>query len=139
MVFLRYSGPVKCLTIKSQAMMILFFPGRDLKFELFVGMFSFSVFVEFIISSIPVPFNFFLRMCNLDWLAMMIRDWIYRSSHRRCTIKNDVLKNLAKFAGKQLYRSLFCSLRSATLLKTRLWQWLWLWHWKCFPVNFTKF
>ena len=46
-------------------------------------------------------------------------------SHRRwCSIKNSVLKNLAKFTGKHLCQSLFfdkvTSLRPATLLKKRL-------------------
>ena len=30
-----------------------------------------------------------------------------RSSHRRCSVKKDVLRNLAKFTGKHLCRSLF--------------------------------
>ena len=32
---------------------------------------------------------------------------INRSSHRRCSVKKDVLKNLAKFLGKHLCWSLF--------------------------------
>ena len=31
----------------------------------------------------------------------------YRSSHRSCSVKIDVLKNLVKFTGKHLYQSLF--------------------------------
>ena len=31
----------------------------------------------------------------------------YRSSHRRCSIKKDILKNFAKFIGKYLCQSLF--------------------------------
>ena len=46
------------------------------------------------------------------------------------------LRNFSKFTGKHLYHSLFfnkvAGLRSATLLKKRLWQ-------RCFPVNFAKF
>ena len=30
-----------------------------------------------------------------------------RSSHQRCSVKKCVLKNFAKFTGKQLYQSLF--------------------------------
>ena len=30
-----------------------------------------------------------------------------RSSHRRCSVRKGVLKNFAKFTGKQLYQSLF--------------------------------
>ena len=32
---------------------------------------------------------------------------LYRRSHRKCTIKKGVLKNLANFTGKHLYWSLF--------------------------------
>ena len=32
---------------------------------------------------------------------------IYRSSNRRCFMKKGVLKDFTKFAGKQLYQSLF--------------------------------
>ena len=49
-----------------------------------------------------------------------------RSSHRKCSVKKDVLKNFAKFTGKHL------CLTPATLLKIRLWH-------RCFPVNFAKF
>ena len=56
----------------------------------------------------------------------------YRSSHQRCSIRISV----AKFTGKHLCQSLFFNkvvgVRSATLLKKRLWH-------KCFPVNFAKF
>ena len=31
----------------------------------------------------------------------------FRSSHRRCRLRKGVLKNFAKFTGKQLYQSLF--------------------------------
>ena len=50
--------------------------------------------------------------------------------------KKDVLKNFAKSTGKRLCQSLFFNrvvgLRSATLLKKKLWH-------RCFPVNFAKF
>ena len=59
-----------------------------------------------------------------------------RSSHRRCSVGKDVLRNFAKFTGKHLCQSLFFNkvvdLRPATLLKTRLWH-------RCFPVNVAKF
>ena len=59
-----------------------------------------------------------------------------RSSHRRCSVKKGVLRNFAKFTGKHLYQSLFfnkiAGLRSATLLKKKLWH-------RCLPVNFAKF
>ena len=50
--------------------------------------------------------------------------------------KKGVLKNFAKFTGKHLCQSLFfnkvAGIRTATLLKKRLWH-------KYFPVNFAKF
>ena len=56
-------------------------------------------------------------------------DTTFRSSHR-------VLRNFAKFIGKQLCQSLFINkvagLRPATLLKKKL-------RHRCFPVNFAKF
>ena len=59
-----------------------------------------------------------------------------RSSHRRCSVKKGVLRNVAKFTGRHLCQSLFfnkvASLRPATLLKKRPWH-------MCFPVNFAKF
>ena len=59
-----------------------------------------------------------------------------RSSHRKCSIRKCVLRNFIKFRGKHLCQSLFfnkvAGLRSATLLKKRLWH-------RCFPVNFAKF
>ena len=78
--------------------------------------------------------NFFfcwnLKLCN--GMALSIK----RSSHQRCSIRKGVLRNFAKFTGKQLYQSLFFNkisgLRPATLCKKRLWH-------RCFPVNFRKF
>ena len=59
-----------------------------------------------------------------------------RNSHHRCSIKNRVLKNFTKFTGKHLCQSLFfnkaAGLRSATLLKKRLWH-------RYFPVHLVKF
>ena len=59
-----------------------------------------------------------------------------RSSHRRCSVKKGVLRNLTKFTGKHLHQSLFfnkvAGLRPPTWLKNRLWR-------RCFPVNFTNF
>ena len=65
------------------------------------------------------------------------------SSHRRCCVIKDVLRNFSKFTGKHLCqilsfnkvaRLLFnkvVGLRAATSLKNRLWH-------RCFPVNFCK-
>ena len=49
-----------------------------------------------------------------------------RSSHRRCSVRKDVLRNFANFTGKHL------CLGPATLLKKRLWH-------SCFQENFKKF
>ena len=61
---------------------------------------------------------------------------LVRSSHQRCSIKKCVLENFSKFTGKHLCHSLFFNkvacLRSATLLKARLWH-------SCFHVNFEEF
>ena len=58
------------------------------------------------------------------------------SSRPEVFCKKCVLRNFAKFTGKHLCQSLFfnkvAGLRSATLLKKRLWH-------RCFPVNFAKF
>ena len=61
---------------------------------------------------------------------------IFRSSHRRFSLKKVVLKNFAKVTGKQLCQSLFFNkvvgFRPATLFKKRLCH-------SCVPVNFAKF
>ena len=67
-------------------------------------------------------------------------DWHPRKgpicSHRRCSTRKGVLRNFAKFTGKELCQGLVFNkatgLRPATLLKEKLWR-------KCFPVNFAKF
>ena len=59
-----------------------------------------------------------------------------RSSHRRCSTGKGVLRNFAKFTGKDLCQSLFFNkatdLRPATSLINMLCR-------RCFPVNFAKF
>ena len=59
-----------------------------------------------------------------------------RTSHRRCSVRNGVLRNFAKFTGKHLCQSLLLNkvtgLRPATLLKKRFWH-------TCFPMNFATF
>ena len=61
--------------------------------------------------------------------------WL-RSSRPEVFCENGVLRNFTKFTVKHLHHSLFfnkvAGLRSATLLKKRLWH-------RCFPVNFVKF
>ena len=62
--------------------------------------------------------------------------FIFRRSHRRCSVRKGVLKKFAKFIGKHLCQSLFfnniAGLRPATLLKKRFSH-------RRFPVNFEKF
>ena len=66
---------------------------------------------------------------------MTLQPNAFRSNHRRCSVKNDVLRNFAKFTGKHLCQSLFfnkvASVPATLLIKS-------LWH-RCFPVNFAKF
>ena len=47
---------------------------------------------------------FFLKKCSGQYCMNMFS---FRSSHRRCSVKNVVLKNFANFKGKHLYWSLF--------------------------------
>ena len=74
---------------------------------------------------------FFLK-CYIDWHS---RKGPIRS-HRRCSTRKGVLRNLAKFTGKDLCRGLFfnkvTSLRPATVLKKKL-------RCRCFPVSFSQF
>ena len=60
----------------------------------------------------------------------------FRSSYRRCSVRERVLRNLAKFIGNTLCQGLLfnkvAGLRPAALLKK------WLWD-RWFPVNFAKF
>ena len=56
-----------------------------------------------------------------------------RSSHQKCSIKNIVLRNFAKFTDKQLLQSnKVASLWPANLLKKRLWH-------RCFPLILRSF
>ena len=59
-----------------------------------------------------------------------------RNNRPQVFCKKGVLRNLIKFTGKHLCRSLFfnkfAGLLPATLFKKRLWH-------RCFPVNFIKF
>ena len=61
---------------------------------------------------------------------------LFRSSHRKCSVKKSVLRNFTKFTGKHLCQRLFfnkvAGLRPANLLKKSLWR-------RCFLLNFAKF
>ena len=76
-------------------------------------------------------------------MSLLLSKWMntepsvnYRSSHPEVFCKNSVLKNFAKFIGKDLCQRLFfnkvAGLRPATLLKKSL-------CYRCFSVNFAKF
>ena len=72
------------------------------------------------------------KSCNFIWTHC----YLFRSSHRRRSVKKSFLRNFAKFTEKHLSRSLsfnkVAGLRAAALLKERLWH-------GCFPVSFAKF
>ena len=56
-----------------------------------------------------------------------------RSSHRRCSVRKDVLRNFAKVIEKHLCQGLFMSgPKTCTIIKKRLWH-------RCFPGNLAKF
>ena len=106
---------------------------------------TFYHFVRFALKGLKLLLLHFILACNplffvQIWLAIQssVIDSTFRSSRRRCSVRNGVLRSITKFTGKHLYQSLFLmklqawGLRSATLLKKRLWH-------RCFPVNFAKF
>ena len=59
---------------------------------------------------------------NTETAILFYTEQLYRSSHRRCSVKVKLQLQACKVAG----------LRPATLLRKRLWR-------RCFPVNFTIF
>ena len=62
-------------------------------------------------------------------------DYVFRSSHRRCFVKNvflEMSQNLQKNICARVFFNKVAGLRPATLFKKRLWH-------KCFPGNFAKF
>ena len=102
-----------------------------------------------ILRKTPVPLNFLQNSCRLRHWFLTFLLFISReigilelllavagSSHQRCSVRKGVLRNFAKFTGKDLCQILFfnkvASLTPATLLKERLWH-------RCFPVSFAKF
>ena len=62
--------------------------------------------------------------------------YLVRSSHQRCSVKKDVLRNFTKLTGKHMCQSLFFNkvsgLRAATLFKKRFWH-------RCFRLNLLNF
>ena len=81
------------------------------------------------------PLHFTLVALN-DLPCLCLSSSNCRSSHRRCSVKEFILKNFAKFTDKHLcYRLFFnkvAGLRPATLLRKSFWH-------RSFPVNFEKF
>ena len=75
----------------------------------------------------------FLSTYNISLVRWEIN---FGSRQQRCSVKRGVLKNFAKFTENHLCQSLFFNkvtdLRSAALLKKRLWH-------RSFPLNFAKF
>ena len=71
-------------------------------------------------------------MVSANWREKKVR---YRGNYRRCSVRKGILKIFTKFTGKRLCQSLFSNeiagLRSAIILKKRLWH-------RCFPANFLK-
>ena len=65
----------------------------------------------------------------------MYRRWLETADHR-CSIKKVFYGNFAKFTGNHLCQRLsfnkVAGLRSATLLKKRIWH-------RCFPANYVTF
>ena len=76
------------------------------------------------------------KQCKLLILRYQLLLTKLRGSRPEVFCKKGVLRNFAKFTGKELCRSLFfnkvAGLTPATLLRKRLWH-------RCFPVNFARF
>ena len=73
-----------------------------------------------------------LSLLQIDFLTPST---IYKSSHRRCSVRKGVLRNFAKLTGKHVCQSLFFSSfrpEACSFIKKGLWH-------RCFPVNFVKF
>ena len=91
---------------------------------------------------ISVPLSVFLTFT--PFFQKVIEKDMFRSSHWRCSVTKDVLRNFSKFTGKHMCQLLFfnkvagllfnkvAGFRPATLSKKRLWHW-------CFLVIFAKF
>ena len=101
--------------------------------------FSFTKFINLskICLSLSTSTSTILAFFRLSYqLNSIYRTPIYRSSHRRCSVRNGDLRNFAKFTGKHLCHSLLLNkvtgLSLETFLKKRLWH-------SCFPVSFAKF
>ena len=93
-----------------------------------------SLMENFFFYALYIQLHFiFSRTCLYLYL---LGYYIFRSSHRRCSLKKGYLRNFAKFTGKHMCQSLFfdkiAGLRPAALLKKTLWH-------RCFRVKFVNF
>ena len=81
-----------------------------------------------------IPRNFSTLKCKSVLIFSISNSSIYRSSHRRCSVKKVFLEISRNSQENTCTRvSFLIKLKApAALLKKRLWQ-------KCFPVNFVKF
>ena len=97
---------------------------------------AFSISISEIIENVLLIHGWFtIKFTFTNNISLVWWEINFRSNHSRCSVKKGVLKNFSKSTGKHLCQSLFnkvAGLRSATLLKRRLWH-------RCFPVNFAKF
>ena len=84
---------------------------------------------KILINFFEIHFIDTLNILSVNWNFRIEFLRINRNSHQRCSIIKGILRNFARFTGKQLCQSPFWP---ATLLKKSLWH-------KCFPVNFAKF
>ena len=100
----------------------------------------FNLFLE----NVHFYFNTFIHSALLRILGDMLltiqhdlsNSTILRNSYQMCSMKRGVFRNFSKFTGTHLCQSPFFSkvegLRSATLLKKRLWH-------RCVPMNLANF
>ena len=96
--------------------------------------------IQLRVTSPASPKKMIFLLENMVFLLKYHIDWHprkgSRSSHRGCSIRKSVLRNFAKFTGKDLCQNLFfkkvTGLKPATLLKKRPWR-------RCFPVNLSIF
>ena len=87
-------------------------------------------------------FLFLTMSVKFDHTISNLQNW--RSSHRRCSIKKDIIKDFAKFTGKHLRWSIFFnkveSLKPETLLKRDSNPGAFLWILRlCLPKHFLFF
>ena len=50
---------------------------------------------------------FFITIMLMNVFRLRLYKKFYRNSHQRCSLREGVLRNFAKFTGKHLYQNLF--------------------------------